>query len=275
MAELVEYGRERGIKIMIEFDMPGHAGSWCEGYPDICPSTTCTQPLNPASNSTFPLISSLLNECTASQPGKGLFPYEFLHLGGDEVSYACWEVSTEIQSWEVDMGFKGSEDVYEYFVDMTANITRSQSRTPVQWVEVYEHFGSKLDENTVVHVWKEKETLNDIVNDGYRTILSNQGEWYLDHLDTTWEEMYINEPTDGLTDMGHAGLIIGGESCMWGETVDDSDLDKYVQYKVCVQCVYRVECVYKYHICIYITLYTLSIYRYTLFIYSIYILYTI
>lgn len=86
MVALVEYGRQRSVKVMIEFDMPGHAGSWCTGYPDICPSMKCSEPLNPASNSTFPLIESLLGECTGYQAGSGLFPYGLLHLGGDEVS---------------------------------------------------------------------------------------------------------------------------------------------------------------------------------------------
>ena len=95
-------------------DMPGHAGSWCKGHPEICPSATCTQPLNVASNATFELIEDLLHQCTvrpmyprltaersrevaespalnelqggmASAPGKpspGIFKDNFIHLGG-------------------------------------------------------------------------------------------------------------------------------------------------------------------------------------------------
>lgn len=62
--------------------MPGHAASWCVGYPEICPNyPSCNQPLNPASNKTFELITNLLGECTGMQPGAGLFPYQLLHLG--------------------------------------------------------------------------------------------------------------------------------------------------------------------------------------------------
>lgn len=226
--DLVEYARLRGVKVMIEFDMPGHAGSWCAGYPEICPSPTCTQPLNPASNETFPLITALLDECTGSTVGGGLFPYSLLHLGGDEVSYGCWETSEEVQAWEDAQGFSGSEDTYEYFVDQAAQIARSQARTPVQWVEVYEHFGNKLDNNTIVHVWKAKSTMDGALSDGYRVLLSDEDRWYLDHLGTTWEQMYLNEPTDGLSATSDPTLIVGGESCMWGETVDPSDLDNTV-----------------------------------------------
>ena len=175
--QLVEYGRSRGVKIMIEFDVPGHAASWCAGYPEICPSATCLQPLDPSSNLTFPLITSLLSECTGAdvsktapyvfdpkknaKPSKGvkqsapatthmqrakpaqesLFPYSLLHLGGDEVSYTCWEQSPDVLAWEAANGIDGSEGTYEYFVDRVATITRDQQRTPVQWVEVFEHFG--------------------------------------------------------------------------------------------------------------------------------------
>lgn len=177
---LVEYGRQRGVKIMIEFDMPGHAASWCKGYPEICPSASCLQPLNPASNLTFPLIDSLLAECTGRASGAGLFPYNFLHLGGDEVSYTCWELSPQIKLWEQQQGLSGSEATYEYFVNKAASITRSQQRTPIQWVEVFEHFGSNLDKNTVVHVWKEKQTMDAAVQAGYRVLLSDQDLWYLE-----------------------------------------------------------------------------------------------
>lgn len=226
---VVEYARLRGVKVMIEFDMPGHAGSWCAGYPEICPSQQCKQPLNPASNATFPLITSLLQECTgqAKDGEPALFPYELLHLGGDEVSYSCWETSSEIQAWEAANNLNGSEDTYKYFVDQAATITRQLSRTPVQWVEVFEHFGSTLDKNTIVHVWKEKTTLNGVVEAGYKTLLSNQDSWYLDHLGTTWQTMYINEPTDTLPSTSSPetlALIMGGETCMWAEKVDPSDM---------------------------------------------------
>ena len=177
---LVEYGRLRGVKVMIEFDMPGHAASWCAGYPSICPSRSCLQPLNPASDLTFEIITSLVTECTGDSSKAGLFPYGLLHLGGDEVSYTCWEASPQIRLWEKQQGLSGSEETYEYFVDRAATITRGLNRLPIQWVEVFEHFGSKLDNNTVVHVWKEKTTLDGVLQAGYRALLSNQDSWYLE-----------------------------------------------------------------------------------------------
>jgi hexosaminidase len=225
---LVEYGRLRGVKVMIEFDIPGHAASWCAGYPEICPSDTCLQPLDPSSEVTFELIESLLGECTGKSPDQGLFPYSMLHLGGDEVDYRCWQTSPSVQAWAKEHGYTSNEDIYKYFLDRAASIARAQGRTPVQWVEVFEHFGSTLDNNTLVHVWKDKSTLNSVLLAGYKALLSNQNMWYLDWLDTTWQTMYNNEPTDGLSPDADVSLILGGESAMWGETVDASDLDATV-----------------------------------------------
>ena len=127
------------------------------GYPEICPSLECTQPLDPSKELTFTLIESLLEECIlpSSVPQKEissfstatktapsatlsrslndntnvLFPYQLFHLGGDEVDYTCWEKSNAIQDWEVSQGItNGSEGTYEYFVDKVATMTRALNR---------------------------------------------------------------------------------------------------------------------------------------------------
>eukprot|EP00494_Astrolonche_serrata_P020151 UN20368 len=57
IADIIEYGRLHGVRVFPEFDMPGHAQSWCVGYPEICPDPTCQQPLNVANNKTFTVIT--------------------------------------------------------------------------------------------------------------------------------------------------------------------------------------------------------------------------
>merc|ERR1740117_2326486 len=126
IADMVEYARMRGVRVMVEFDMPGHAGSWCTGYPEVCPSATCNQPLNVANNATFDLITSVLKECTggkASTKGNpsGLFPDNFIHLGGDEVRTDCWTKTPAIKAW-LDKQGMSADDGYAYFVKRAANI---------------------------------------------------------------------------------------------------------------------------------------------------------
>merc|ERR1711862_872104 len=83
IADIVEYARQRGVRVMVEFDMPGHAAAWCKGYPEVCPSESCTQPLNLASNTTWELIQDLVEEMVGLPGQGGLFKDRFMHLGGD------------------------------------------------------------------------------------------------------------------------------------------------------------------------------------------------
>ena len=63
---------------------------------------------------------------------------------------------------------------------------------------------------------------------GLRCIFSNQGFWYLDHLDVPWYEVYNAEPLEGIDDASQQKLVIGGEVCMWGETVDTSNVQETI-----------------------------------------------
>jgi hexosaminidase len=175
VASIVEYARQRGVRVMVEFDMPGHAASWCVGYPEVCPSSTCTQPLNVANNATFDLITSLLGEMTGnatSQPGipSGLFPDDFIHLGGDEVDTTCWTSTPSIVAWMAQQGYSDPDQAYAYFVQRAAAIAIAQGRRPVQWSEVFDHFQDKLDKKTIVHIWKDVTNVTQVVALGYNVI---------------------------------------------------------------------------------------------------------
>lgn len=66
------------------------------------------------------------------------------------------------------------------------------------------------------------------VEKGFRCIYSNQGVWYLDHLDVPWESVYYAEPLEDITDASLQKLVLGGEVCMWGETADASDVQQTI-----------------------------------------------
>jgi len=235
VASIVEYARLRGVRVIVEFDMPGHAGSWCTGYPEVCPSLTCNQPLNVANNATFELIESLLKECTggvASTPGNpspGLFKDNFIHLGGDEVDTACWESTPAVAQWLAEHKMTADQG-YAYFVKRASDIAISQGHRPVQWSEVYDHFGNNLTKQTIVHIWKSVTNVTEVVAGGYN-VLVNVGydklSWYLDNLAVMWDAVYLNEPCVNVPD-DLCPLVLGGHGEMWGETVDASDIQQTV-----------------------------------------------
>lgn len=103
-------------------------------------------------------------------------------------------------------------------------IGRSKNRQIVGWEEIWDNFGTALDISTIIHQWLPGSTIaSNVTSHGYRLIFSTDGEWYLDGLTVTWEQMYTVEPCDGV-ETENEYLVLGGEGCMWGETVDTSDI---------------------------------------------------
>ena len=219
--DVVEYARQRGVRVMIEFDVPGHAASWCVGYPEVCPSPSCTMPLDPSSNATFALMQSMFNEVTGGRSRGGLVPEDLFHLGGDEVDLSCWSQVPRISDW-LKANNLTSKDAYRYMVERAHDIVYAAGRTPVNWDEVWKNFGTTIDPNTIIHVWDDEGIVQRATADGFRVLVSPDGPWYLDGLGTSWQDMYLLEPSKGITDPAQLSLILGGESCMWGETVDAS-----------------------------------------------------
>ncbi|XP_060212628.1 beta-hexosaminidase 1 [Lycium barbarum] len=219
--EIVDFAKMRGINVMAEVDVPGHAESWGAGYPDLWPSPSCKEPLDVSKNYTFDVISGILSDM------RKIFPFELFHLGGDEVNTSCWTTTPHIKQWLQDNNMT-SKDAYQYFVLRAQEIAISQNWTPVNWEETFNTFPSKLNPRTVVHNWLGGGVCPKAVASGFRCIYSNQGFWYLDHLDVPWEEVYYAEPLEGIKSISKQKLVLGGEVCMWGETADASDVQQTI-----------------------------------------------
>lgn len=63
---------------------------------------------------------------------------------------------------------------------------------------------------------------------GFKCIYSNQGVWYLDHLDIPWDGFYNADPVEGISNAAKQALVLGGEVCMWSETVDPSNVQQTI-----------------------------------------------
>jgi len=210
----VEYARERGVRILIETDVPGHATSWCVGYPEICPSATCQSPLDPSNEMTYTVISQFLQELYSVNPST------MVHVGGDEVNVDCWNQTQHIQDWMKKQNYTLMDALW-YFTTRVHNIAVSMNMTVVNWDELYATFGTRLDRQTsIVHVWRLTQLLINATNDGYKSILSVDIPWYLGPF--PWNFMYATDPWDGIDDPAKRALVLGGEACMWGEQTDAS-----------------------------------------------------
>ncbi|WJX81053.1 Beta-hexosaminidase 1 [Trifolium repens] len=219
--EIVNFAKMRGINVMAEIDVPGHAESWGAGYPDLWPSPSCREPLDVSKNYTFDVISGILSEM------RKIFPFELFHLGGDEVNTDCWRDTSHVKEWLKKQNMT-TKDAYEYFVLKAQDIALSKNWSPVNWEETFNTFPSKLHPETVVHNWLGPGVCPKAVAKGFRCIFSNQGVWYLDHLDVPWDEVYTAEPLEGILKDAEKKLVLGGEVCMWGETADASDVQQTI-----------------------------------------------
>ncbi|XP_073000288.1 beta-hexosaminidase 3 [Typha latifolia] len=219
--EIVKYAEKRGVNVLAEIDVPGHARSWGVGYPSLWPSSNCQEPLDVSNEFSFKVLDGILSDYSK------VFKFKFVHLGGDEVNTGCWTTTPHVKKWLHKHHMNGS-DAYRFFVLQAQKIALSHGYDIINWEETFNHFGDKLNPKTVVHNWLGGGVAQRVVAAGLRCIVSNQDKWYLDHLDATWEGFYMNEPLTNISKPEEQKLVIGGEVCMWGEHIDASDIEQTI-----------------------------------------------
>ncbi|AAB60911.1 ESTs gb/T43256,gb/46316,gb/N64930,gb/AA395255,gb/AA404382 come from this gene [Arabidopsis thaliana] len=218
---IYSYARRRGIHVLAEIDVPGHALSWGKGYPALWPSKNCQEPLDVSSDFTFKVIDGILSDFSK------IFKFKFVHLGGDEVNTTCWSATPRIAQW-LKKHRMSEKEAYQYFVLRAQKIALSHGYEIINWEETFINFGSKLNRKTVVHNWLNTGLVENVTASGLRCIVSNQEFWYLDHIDAPWQGFYANEPFQNITDKKQQSLVLGGEVCMWGEHIDASDIEQTI-----------------------------------------------
>jgi len=227
--ELIAYARDRGIRIMPEFDMPGHSTAWFVGYPELASGPgpyeiethwgVFDPAMDPAKESTYKFLDKFIGEMAE------LFPDEFFHLGGDEVNGKQWDANPEIQKFKKAHDLKTNDDLQAYFNQRVVKIIQKYKKTPMGWDEVLH---PDLPKDVVVQSWRGPESEAKAVQAGHRALLSNG--YYLD-LGQPAEKHYTVDPLAGdaanLTPEQQK-MILGGESCMWSEKVTAENVDSRI-----------------------------------------------
>lgn len=222
--DVVAYARARGVRVVPEFDMPGHSASWSRSHPELFPEHPCGEDiaLDPAKPEVYEFVKELFTDWA------DIFTDHVLHIGTDEVPQHCWNNPVTLDYMR-QLGLSSLNELFGHFVGQLAGIVQGVGRTPAMWDESI--IRAKAPGNAIVQIWHGDRGLLqkalDAGNDAVYSPDTGTG-WYLDGLRVTWQSMYEVEPTSDLDMRRARGRVLGGEGCMWGETVDPSNLESTV-----------------------------------------------
>lgn len=252
--DLVAYAAERGVRIVPEFDVPGHSRAIVAAYPEVGVVGTklfLGRPdvaLNPAAPGTYRFLTGLFGEMAA------LFPDPCFHVGGDEVARDVWEDSAEVRALMAREKLADRKAVEGYFMRRVGAIVRAAGKQMIGWEEVA---AAGVAPDAIVQAWQTSNAVAAATAKGHRTIVS--AGYYLNLLMPAGYH-YAIDPfatsaaglapahaaelrklnpllaalvTDALVDFPQAPLtpaqearILGGEAPLWGEIANDELIDQ-------------------------------------------------
>jgi hexosaminidase len=246
--ELVRYAAARGVRVVPEFDMPGHSFAMLSAHPELGAETlgagedVTGSALNPASELTYGFLAQFLGEMT------GLFTDPYFHVGGDEATSLVWRESPRIAAFKARHELETDADLEAYFHDRVRRILRSKSRTPIGWEEIA---AASAPDEVVVQVWRSSNSTSVVTAAGHRAIVS--AGYDLSQLHSV-ETVYAVDPLDpsahGSVSIGTYELsagtdaaervaepmaplsaaqreqVLGGEALVWGHIIDEEMLEQ-------------------------------------------------
>jgi hexosaminidase len=227
--DFIAYARERGIRVVPEFDMPGHSTAWFVGHPELASGPGPYEierrwgifdpAMDPTNEKTYKFLDELVAEMTK------LFPDHYFHIGGDEVNGKEWDANAKIQEFKKSHNLATNDALQAYFSSRIQKIVTKHGKAVVGWDEV---FIPGVPKDIVIQSWRGQASLAQAAAQGYHGILSNG--YYLD-LGWSAARHYAVDPMSGpganLT-LEQQQLILGGESCMWSEYVNPENIDSRI-----------------------------------------------
>jgi hexosaminidase len=226
--EIVAYARDRGIRVVPEFDMPGHSTAWFVGYPQYASAPgpyrierrfgVFDPAFDPTREATYQFIDGFIAEMAT------LFPDPYWHVGGDEVNGRQWNQNARIVRFRRLHHLRDNEALQTYFNRRLARILTSHGKRMVGWDEILQ---PDLPRTAVIQSWRGTEYLGQAARQGNAAILS--APYYLDHIDPA-DYHYLADPLPPETTLTPAEqtLVLGGEACMWAEHVSPETVDSRV-----------------------------------------------
>ena len=216
IADLIRYADARGVRVIPEFDLPGHALSWLVAYPELgsapgpfalrrtLGSGTC--PVDPTRESVYNFLRVFFSEVAS------VFKDDYIHIGEDEVAGEWWDRNPAIRQFRETNGFQSNRDLETYFTRRLVQIVISAGKNPIAWSDV---LSAGQPGKLLVQTWSSSNAIGQAVY--YQVPFINSLGFFLDEMKPAGV-MYRQMPAS-------ARFLQGGEACMWGEGVFGENLD--------------------------------------------------
>ena len=219
--DVIAYARDRGIRVVPEFDMPCHTTSWFLGYPELTSGKdpAHSSAIDPTRESTYTFLSGFIGEMAT------LFPDAYFHSGGDECDVKEWETNPRVQEFMRAHAMKDGAALQAYFTTRIQKIVASHKKVMMGWDEVLQ---PNTPKNVVIQTWRGQDSLAEAARNGYGGVLSFG--YYIDLIQSAAEH-YMVDPLGGsaasLTPEQKA-RVLGGEATMWTDIVAPENMDNRI-----------------------------------------------
>ncbi|HWS60198.1 MAG TPA: beta-N-acetylhexosaminidase [Flavobacterium sp.] len=250
--EIVKYADARGIMVVPEIDVPGHASAILTAYPELGSkvvnlnvgtnektqkftqfqsyaiernSGIFTPTLDPSNPKTYQLLSEIFDEVCP------LFSGNYFHIGGDENEGKDWDSNPKIQEFKKKNKLENNHELQTYFTMQLIPMLKKHNKELMGWEEI---MTKNLSKQAIIHSWKGVnegvpvgQSLTNAVKNGYKTVLSNG--YYID-LMLGVENHYLNDPMPKSNSLSaeEKARILGGEATMWSELVTPTTIDSRI-----------------------------------------------
>jgi hexosaminidase len=226
---VVQYARDRGIRVVPEFDVPCHTTSWFVGYPKLASGTgpykietrwgVMDPAMDPSRESTYQFLDRFFGEMMT------IFPDTYFHIGGDECNGKEWDANPRLQAFKKAHGLKDNAALQSYFTARVQKLVAAHHKIMEGWDEVLQPDTPK---DVVIQSWRGPTALAAAARQGNRGLLSTG--YYID-LNQSAAQHYLADPLGGagasLTPEQKA-RVLGGEATMWSEFVTPETVDSRI-----------------------------------------------
>ncbi|MDD4817527.1 MAG: beta-N-acetylhexosaminidase [Victivallaceae bacterium] len=233
LLDIVAYAKAHHIEIMPEVDMPGHSLAALASYPKLgctggpyAPMTTWGQSqdiLCGGNAETWKFVGAVISELA------GIFPYEYIHIGGDECPLWRWHECPRCQAAIKAAGVSGELEFEHRFVRRVADIAAAHGKKVMGWDELLD---CGVPDDAVVMAWRGDFGSRSAAKRGHKVVVSSYSHLYFDYAPGTgadeWSSgacrvnlrrVYGFDPLFGRDDAKLRGQILGAQSEHWSEGI--------------------------------------------------------